>query len=107
MLKNDLQALNNVQLVDLAGLSITITALSNNIENLPLLTPDPKTHKITQTEEPKENWLPSIILQYFFETFIDSNTSFLDLNCHEGDSTRIAYDLGAINAVGLVGKKNE
>lgn len=50
MLKNDIQALNNVQLVDLAGLSITITALSNNIENLPLLTPDPKTHKITQTE---------------------------------------------------------
>lgn len=54
ILKNDLQALNNVQLVDLAGLSITITALSNNIENLPLITPDPKTHKITQEVEAEE-----------------------------------------------------
>ena len=45
------------------------------------------------------------IMEYFFEAFIDSETSFLDLNCHEGDSTRIAYDLGAINAVGLTGEK--
>jgi len=51
ILKNDLQALNNVQITDLAGISITITALSNNVANLPLLTPDPKTHKLTQTEE--------------------------------------------------------
>lgn len=55
MLKNDLQALNNVQLVDLAGLSITITALSHNVENLPLLTPDPKTHEINKTEEPNSS----------------------------------------------------
>lgn len=51
MLKNDLQALNNVHVVDLAGLSITISALSNNIKNLPLVTPDPKTHELTQAEE--------------------------------------------------------
>lgn len=50
-LKNDLQSLNNVQIIDLAGLSITITALSNNIENLPLLTPDPKTHKLSKAEK--------------------------------------------------------
>lgn len=51
ILKNDLQALNNIQVVDLAGLSVTLTALSNNIANLPLLTPDPKTHELTQTEK--------------------------------------------------------
>ncbi len=51
ILKNDLQALSNVQVVDLAGLSVTLTALSNNITNLPLLTPDPKTHKLTQVEK--------------------------------------------------------
>lgn len=52
-LKIDLQAINNVQVVDLADLSITISALSNNIKNLPLLTPDPKTHDLTQTKESK------------------------------------------------------
>lgn len=53
MLKNDLQALNNVKTIDLSGISITISALSNNISNLPLLTPDPKTHKLTQIEDSK------------------------------------------------------
>lgn len=51
IIKNDLQALSNIQVVDLAGLSVTLTALSNNIPNLPLLTPDPKTHELTQTEK--------------------------------------------------------
>lgn len=51
ILKNDLQALSNIQVVDLAGLSVTLTALSDNITNLPLLTPDPKTHKLTQAEK--------------------------------------------------------
>lgn len=55
MLKDDLQALNNVKTIDLAGISITITALSNNITNLPLLTPDPKTHKLTKIENSKES----------------------------------------------------
>ncbi|MFK5915266.1 MAG: uroporphyrinogen-III C-methyltransferase [Woeseiaceae bacterium] len=50
ILKNDLQALNNVQTIDLAGLSVTISALSNNIENMPLNTPDPTTHKITKVQ---------------------------------------------------------
>lgn len=51
ILKNDLQALGNIQVVDLAGLSVTLTALIDNITNLPLLTPDPKTHKLTQAEK--------------------------------------------------------
>ncbi len=51
ILNNDIQALNNVPKIDLAGLSVTLSALSNNIPNLPLLTPDPKTHKINQQEK--------------------------------------------------------
>lgn len=51
ILANDLQILNNIPTIDLAGLSVTLSALSNNIPNLPLSTPDPKTHKITQTEK--------------------------------------------------------
>ena len=51
ILKHDLQALNNIQVVDLAGLSVTLTALIDNITNLPLLTPDPKTHKLTKVEK--------------------------------------------------------
>ncbi|HFD31560.1 MAG TPA: hypothetical protein ENJ28_02440 [Gammaproteobacteria bacterium] len=51
ILNQDIQALNNVPEIDLAGLSVTLSALSNNIPNLPLLTPDPKTHKITQEEK--------------------------------------------------------
>lgn len=50
ILANDLLTLNNIPTVDLTGLSITLSALSNNIPNLPLRTPDPKTHKITQEE---------------------------------------------------------
>lgn len=51
ILANDLQTLNNIPTIDLAGLSVTLSALSNNIPNLPLSTPDPKTHKIIQTEK--------------------------------------------------------
>ena len=51
ILANDLQTLNNVPTIDLAGLSVTLSALSNNIPNLPLRTPDPKTHKINQAEK--------------------------------------------------------
>ena len=51
ILKNDLQALGNVQVVDLAGLSVTLTALSNNITNLPLLTPDPKTRQLSLADK--------------------------------------------------------
>ena len=49
--KKDVVALNNIQVVDLAGLSVTISALSNNISNLPLLTPDPKTQEIIKEEK--------------------------------------------------------
>ena len=51
ILANDLLTLNNIPKVDITGLSITLSALSNNIPNLPLRTPDPKTHKITQEEK--------------------------------------------------------
>jgi len=50
ILANDLQTLNSIPTVDLAGLSVTLSALSNNIPNLPLRTPDPKTHKLNQAE---------------------------------------------------------
>lgn len=52
ILKNDIIRLNNIPTVDQAGLSITLSALSNNIQNLPLRTPDPKTHKITSADKP-------------------------------------------------------
>ncbi len=51
ILANDIQTLNNIPTIDLAGLSVTLSALSNNIPNLPLRTPDPKTHKINQAEK--------------------------------------------------------
>lgn len=51
ILLNDLQTLNNIPTIDLAGLSVTLSALSNNISNLPLNTPDPKTHKINQADK--------------------------------------------------------
>ena len=51
ILAKDLLALNNVPTIDLAGLSVSLSAMSNNIPNLPLRTPDPKTHKLNQTEQ--------------------------------------------------------
>ena len=48
ILLNDIQALKNIPTIDLAGLSVTLSALSDNIPNLPLRTPDPKTHKLNQ-----------------------------------------------------------
>ena len=51
ILANDLVKLNNIPTIDLAGLSVTLSALSKNIPNLPLRTPDPKTHKINQKEK--------------------------------------------------------
>ncbi len=51
ILARDIQALNTITPVDLAGLSVTLSALSQNISNLPLRTPDPKTRKLTQQEK--------------------------------------------------------
>lgn len=51
VIAQDIQKLNNIQTVDLAGLSVTISALSKNIVNLPLQTPDPKTHKSNKKEK--------------------------------------------------------
>ena len=53
ILANDIQALNNVPRIDIAGLSVTLSALSNNISNLPLNTPDPNTHKINKEDSPQ------------------------------------------------------
>jgi len=55
ILARDLQTLKNIQIIDLAGLSVTISALSSNITNLPLSTPDPKTHKITTESKSQSN----------------------------------------------------
>lgn len=55
VLLNDIQTLNNIPTIDLAGLSVTLSALSNNIPNLPLRTPDPKTHKLNQEHKPKNS----------------------------------------------------
>jgi len=51
ILASDIQTLNNIPTIDLAGLSVTLSAMSNNIPNLPLRTPDPKTHKLKQADE--------------------------------------------------------
>jgi len=51
ILAKDLQILNNIPTIDLAGLSVSLSAMSNNIPNLPLNTPDPKTHKLNQIEK--------------------------------------------------------
>jgi len=51
ILAKDLQTLNNIPTIDLAGLSVSLSAMSNNIPNLPLNTPDPKTHKLNQLEK--------------------------------------------------------
>lgn len=51
ILAKDLQTLANIQTIDLAGLSVTLSALSNNIPNLPLRTPDPKTYQLNQSEK--------------------------------------------------------
>lgn len=51
ILVKDIQTLKNIPSIDLAGLSITLSALSNNIPNLPLRTPDPKTHQLNQADK--------------------------------------------------------
>ena len=51
ILAKDLQILNNIPTIDLAGLSVSLSAMSNDIPNLPLNTPDPKTHKLNTTEK--------------------------------------------------------
>ena len=54
-LAKDIQTLNNIKQIDLAGLSVKITAMENNIPNLPLNTPDPKTYKVTKETQPTSN----------------------------------------------------
>jgi uroporphyrin-3 C-methyltransferase len=56
IIANDIQTLANIQTVDLAGLSVTISALSNNISKLPLNTPNPEKIKLI-TEEMKSDSL--------------------------------------------------
>lgn len=54
VLAKDIQALKNIKPVDLAGLSVKISAMENNIKNLPLNTPDPKSHKAAEAAPVKE-----------------------------------------------------
>lgn len=54
VLANDIQILENIKQVDLAGLSVKITAMKNNIPNLPLNTPEPENYRATQEETTKE-----------------------------------------------------
>mgnify|MGYP001083277984 CR=1 FL=1 len=51
ILAKDLQTLANIPKIDLAGLSVSLSALTNNIPNLPLRTPDPKTHKLNKEKK--------------------------------------------------------
>ena len=51
ILARDIQSLGNITPVDLAGLSVTLSALSENIRKLPLRTPDPQTRKLQQAEQ--------------------------------------------------------
>ena len=51
ILLNDLNSLSNIPTIDLAGLSVTLSSLSNNIPNLPLSTPSPVTHEINKPEK--------------------------------------------------------
>jgi len=55
IIAKDIQRLSNIKTVDLAGLSVTISALSDNIANLPLNTPGPKTKKTTKDEKNTES----------------------------------------------------
>ena len=54
VLANDIQILENIKQVDLAGISVKITAMANNIPNLPLNTPEPENYKAAQEETIKE-----------------------------------------------------
>ena len=51
ILASDIQKLKNIPSIDVAGLSITLSTLSDNIPNLPLRTPDPKTHKLDEADK--------------------------------------------------------
>ena len=51
ILLNDLNSLSNIPTIDLAGLSVTLSSLSNNIPNLPLSTPSPVTHELNKPEK--------------------------------------------------------
>lgn len=68
-LASDIQALANVPRIDIAGISVTLSALNSNISNLPLRTPDPASKKQQQEtssgEHSVQNWkdLPAAIWQ--------------------------------------------
>ncbi|MGD8407591.1 MAG: uroporphyrinogen-III C-methyltransferase [Thiohalophilus sp.] len=63
---DDINALRSVPLPDLAGMSFTLSSLADDVERLPLATPDPKTHQqLEQGNETKkiESWreLPAAV----------------------------------------------
>lgn len=56
---DDINALRSVPQPDLAGMSFTLSSLADDVERLPLATPDPKTHQqLEQADETKniESW---------------------------------------------------
>jgi uroporphyrin-3 C-methyltransferase len=50
-----IQSLKQVPQADLAGLSLTLSAVNKDVENLPLATPDPKSKKHEEEQAQKEN----------------------------------------------------
>ncbi len=63
ILARDIQSLGNIAPVDLAGLSVTLSALSENIHKLPLQTPDPQTIKLKQAEQENSKRKPSSLTE--------------------------------------------
>ena len=55
IIAKDIQKLSNIKIIDLAGLSVTISALSDNIANLPLNTPVPQSKQSVKDEKSAEN----------------------------------------------------
>ena len=51
IIAKDIQKLSNIKVIDIAGLSATISALSDNIVNLPLNTPKPDTKQAAKDEK--------------------------------------------------------
>jgi len=51
IIAKDIQKLSNIKVIDIAGLSATISALSDNIVNLPLNTPKPDTKQTAKDEK--------------------------------------------------------
>ena len=71
----DIQKLKAIEIIDFVGISLTLNALQQQVETLPLLTPDPQTIKQRDNEASKvsqvDGWqqLPSAIWQDVLKLF--------------------------------------